>query len=324
MSKKSLEPAGKLVTKKVPTVLESEKALKVMEKLATQEWETINVIYVLDEGNLAGVIPIKKLVAASAATEMKDLMKAPIGEVFEHDDQEKAALSAVANDLKSVPVKDKTGKFLGVITADRIIDVLHEEHLEDFLRSSGIHGKGAKILDLVNVGMWEVLKARLPWLVVGLLIGTTASFVVSRFEHVLNQNTSLAFFITMVTYLSDSVGTQSETIFIRSQALEKFNVFKYIMREFLIGGVIGALLGAIASIFAVLISGSIEIGIILGLSLFLSMGFSTVLACITPTILKALGKDPAVGSGPFTTAIQDTVSVVIYFSIAMTILSIFN
>lgn len=320
-----MESAGSLITKNVPTVSASESAKEILGKLAKHEWDSISMVYVLSsENELIGEIPIKKLVSADDSVKASEMMIKPVVIIHEHEDQERIAIEAIANDLKSMPVRNKEGKFLGAVTAEKIIDVLHEEHLEDFLRSSGIAGRGSKILDLVNASIWDVLKARLPWLIVGLLIGTAASFVVSRFEDVLAQNTALAFFITMVTYMSDSVGTQSETIFIRTQALKQFNVLKYILRELLIGGFIGGLLGSVAGVFAVFISGSVEVGIILGLSLFLSMTSSTVLACITPVVLKWLKKDPAVGSGPFTTAIQDMVSVLIYFSIAMIVLNIFR
>lgn len=317
----SLESAGSLVTSNVPTALEHETVKKVMERLSKEEWDSIVVTYILsDSKHLVGVVPIKKLVSSDGDKTCRELMSAPVGEVSEKDDQEKAAISAIANDLKSVPVRDKEGKFLGVIAADKIIDILHEEHLEDFLRSSGIRGKGAKILDFLHLDFIEIIKARLPWLLVGLGVGLAASFVVSRFEDTLQKYTALAFFISMVAYMSDAIGTQSETIFIRSQALLKFNVFTYVIREFFIGATIGAILGVLSGVCAALISGDMEIGLILGSSLFLSMSFATVLACLTPIVLKWLGKDPAVGSGPFTTAIQDMVSLLIYFSVAMVIL----
>jgi magnesium transporter len=317
--------AGTLITKNVPTVELHDEAKKILAKLAKSEWDSIAMTYVLSpKGELVGEIPIGKLVSARENMPAVDLMIKPVVVIHEHEDQERIAIEAIANDLKSMPVRDKEGKFLGAVTADKIIDVLHEEHLEDFLRASGIRGKGAKILDFVNSNIVDILKARLPWLIVGLFIGLVASFVVSQFEDVLAQNTALAFFISMVAYMSDSVGTQSETIFIRSQAILKFNVLKYVLREFSIGVIIGAILGSVAGVFATFISGDIEIGIILGVSLLLSMSIAAVLACITPIFLKWLKIDPAVGSGPFTTAIQDMISLLIYFSVAMTVISIFN
>lgn len=321
MANISSETAEALLTSHVPTAFETDTAKQVMAKLSGKEWESIGVTYVVSENKvLVGVIPIKKLVSSPEGVTCKDLMiKNPVI-VFSGDDQERVAYQAISNDLKSVPVKDKDGKFLGVITADKIIDILHQEHLEDFLRSSGIRGRGARILDFLHINLWEIIKARLPWLVAGLLIGLVGSFVVSRFEGTLKEHTALAFFISMVAYMSDSIGTQSETIFIRSQAILKFNIFRYVLREFVIGVIIGSISAVLGGIAAFIITGNIEIALILGISLVLSMSFATVLACLTPIVLKGLGKDPAVGSGPFTTAIQDMVSLLIYFSVAMVLL----
>lgn len=324
-SASSIDPVGNLITHNVPTVSASQTAKEILGKLSRHEWDSISMVYVLSASSeLIGEIPIKKIVSANDSSPASEIMISPKVLIHEHEDKKRIAIEAIAYDLKSMPVLDKEGKFIGAITGEKIIDVLHQEHIEDFLRSSGIQGNGAKILDLVNSNVWEVLKARLPWLIVGLLIGIAASFLVSKFEGVLVENTALAFFITMITYMSDSVGTQSETIFIRTQAIRNFNVLKYIFRELLIGALMGGILGVFAGVFAALISGDFQIGIILGLSLFLSMSISTVLACVTPVVLKRLKKDPAVGSGPFTTAIQDMVSVVTYFTIAVIILNIFR
>ena len=322
----SSEPVSQLITTNVPTVSQDTHVGEVMDLLAKREWDSISQIYVVSSENneLLGLIPIKRLVGSSERVLCRDIMDRPVVIVHEDADQERIVIEAISHDLKSVPVKDKDGGFKGVVTADRIIDVLHEEHLEDFLRSSGIRGRGAKILDFLNSTVVEILKARLPWLVVGLFIGLLASFVVSQFEETLQKTTALAFFISMVAYMSDSVGTQSETIFIRTQAILKFNVFKYVLREFVIGLMIGGILGIVAGVSATIISGNMEIGIILGISLLFSMSFATVLACLTPIVLKWFGKDPAVGSGPFTTAIQDMVSLLIYFGVAMTVLTIFQ
>ncbi len=320
-----LESAGSFITRNVPTVRSKERVGDILFRLAKHDWDSISVIYILSENNkLLGEVPINKLVQSTKERPISELAVKPAVIIGEHESKSRIAVEAITKDLKSMPVEDKAGNFLGAVTAEKIIDVLHQQHIEDLLRSSGIQGRGLRILDLVNASIWEVLKARLPWLIVGLLIGAAASYLVSKFEGVLAQNTALAFFITMITYMSDSVGTQSETIFIRTQAIRNFRVLKYILREFLIGALMGGILGMFAGVFAAVISGDFQIGIILGLSLFLSMSISTVLACVTPVVLKKLKKDPAVGSGPFTTAIQDLVSVVIYFSIAMVILSIFR
>lgn len=177
--------------------------------------------------------------------------------------------------------------------------------------------------ELVNASFVELIKIRFPWLVIGLVGGLTASFVVSKFETSLQENIALAFFIAVIAYMSDAIGTQTETVFIRALSNLKFNIYKYIFREILIGASLGMVIGFLAGIAGYLIGGSVRVGLVVGVSLFLSMTVATGLACITPIILKAFKQDPAVGAGPFTTAIQDIVSLTIYLTVSSVILRSF-
>ena len=183
-----------------------------------------------------------------------------------------------------------------------------------------VHHDSLMKAELVNARFWDLIKLRFPWLVIGLVGGAIASIIVSRFELSLRQNIALAFFIPIIAYMSDAIGTQTETVFIRALSNLKFDIGKYITRELAIGAILGSALGILAGIFAYFLSQSTLIGVVVGLSLFLSMTVATGLACVTPIILKALKQDPAVGSGPFTTALQDLVSLAVYFIVATIIL----
>ncbi|MBI2086293.1 magnesium transporter [Candidatus Daviesbacteria bacterium] len=174
--------------------------------------------------------------------------------------------------------------------------------------------------ELVSAKFWDLIKIRLPWLVVGLVGGLVASMVVSRFETSLQETIALAFFIPVIAYMSDAIGTQTETILIRALTNLKFDITKYVYRELLLGAVIGSVLGIVTGVFAYFLSASSRVGYVVGISLFISMTIAAVLACLTPLILRSFGKDPAVGSGPFTTAVQDVASLLIYFSVAILIL----
>ena len=174
--------------------------------------------------------------------------------------------------------------------------------------------------ELVSARFSELIKIRLPWLLVGLMGGLLASVIVSRFETSLRENIALAFFIPVIAYMSDAVGTQTETIFIRALTNLKFNIPKYILRELWVGAFMGSVMGFLTGVFAYFLSGSIKIGFVVSFSLFLAMTIATILACVTPLILRSLGKDPAVGSGPFTTALQDVVSLTIYLIVVVMVL----
>lgn len=174
--------------------------------------------------------------------------------------------------------------------------------------------------ELVNARFLDLIKIRLPWLIIGLFGSFIVCIVVSKFEISLRETIAIAFFIPIIANMSDGIGTQTETIFIRALTDLKFNILNYILRELLVGMVLGLVLGVIASFFGYFLGGSIVIGLVVGLSLFLSLSTATVLACLTPILLKSFGKDPAVGSGPFTTSLQDLVSLTIYLVVASLIL----
>ncbi len=182
-----------------------------------------------------------------------------------------------------------------------------------------VHDSLMKV-ELVNARFIDLIKLRFPWLVIGLTGGLMASFVISRFELSLRENISLAFFISVIAYMSDAMGTQTETVFIRAITDLKFNITKYIIREVMIGLTLGGMFGILAWIASSFIADSFKIGMVVGVSLFLSMTIASLLGCLTPILLKYFKQDPAVGSGPFTTAIQDLVSLTIYFTIATIVL----
>ncbi len=320
MAEESLFPpetAGGLMVTQLPTAHRTNTVSEVVERISKKKWDDIYFVYVLtQDGKLIGLVPLTILLASPKTKTMDELMIKPLLTLTPETDQEKVVIEAIKLDIEQVPVVDHEDKFLGVVVADRIIDVLHDEHLEDFLRSSGIRGKGSHILELAGGRLIHAVQSRIPWLLVGLGIGLGLSLVSSRFEGSLQKNIALAYFIPVIAYVADSVGTQSETIFIRASTVLKLNLFTYLLKEFFIGSTIGVVLGIIGGIGGALISQSISIGLVVGVSLFCAITVSAVLACVTPICFTALKKDPALGSGPLTTAIQDLISITIYFLVA--------
>jgi len=174
--------------------------------------------------------------------------------------------------------------------------------------------------ELVNARFWDLIKLRSPWLLIGLIGAMFASLIVSKFELSLKENIALAFFIPMIAYMSDAIGTQTETVFIRALTDLKFNITKYIIREIFLGATLGSIFGVFTGLVVFVVTGSVQVGEVVAISLFLTMSVATGLACLTPIILRSLKQDPAVGSGPFTTALQYVVSLAVYFLVALIIL----
>lgn len=176
-----------------------------------------------------------------------------------------------------------------------------------------------QLIDEAHGRVGKLFRLRLPWLILGLLGGTAASFLVSKFEQVLAENIGLAFFLPMIVYMSDAVGTQTETIFVRTLAREKFNFYKYILKEACIGALIGATLGLLIGIIASIWLGT-EIGFIVGLAMFINITIAPIVAIVIPEILFREHNDPALGAGPITTVIQDFISLFIYFLVATAVI----
>ena len=172
------------------------------------------------------------------------------------------------------------------------------------------------ITDDVQQAAARLVGRRLPWLIVGLLGGLTASFMVSRFQYLLEAKLQLAFFIPVIVYLSDAVGTQTETIYIRNLSIFKDNFYKYLAKELLVGSYLGAILGLLIGAAAFFWLKSIETAITVGVATLVNVTIAPAVAIIIPEILFKEHVDPALGGGPFTTVVQDFISLLIYFSVA--------
>lgn len=315
------DTAEEVMARKVPTGRKSDTVGHVLNLLAKDSWDDIETVYITseDEG-LLGMIPIHKLLISERSEQLGKIMQHVRYKVGPHTDQEKLVIEAIHRDVPAVPVVDHENQLIGAVTSDKMIDILHDEHLEDLLHTTGIHGKISHMSDLVTSRLQHAVFARLPWLIVGLGVGFAASFVISQFETFLNQNVTLAFFISLVAYMSGAMNTQSEIIFIRALTVSKIKTVSYFVREFSIGVIIGSIIGVIGGIGAYMLSSSYEIAFTVGLALLISMSLATLVACVVPLLLRAWGKDPAIGSGPFATAIQDLISITIYFSVSLLIL----
>ena len=312
------ESVGAIISTNVLTTTPDHQLKDVLDAIVDSSWDDIQYAYVLDENRkLVGIVELARSPKIKPETHIKNLMARAAVTVHAHADQEKAALLAVKNDVTAIPVIDSNGIFLGAIIARDIINIMHEEHLEDALLSSGLRGHGSHILKLATSRYGEVIKARAPWLLFGAIAGLGLGLISSLFEKTLQESVALAYFVPVVAYIADSVGTQSEAITVRALATLKIKAVGYIMREMVIGLMLGIMLGSLSGVGAWLISGSAAIGLVVAISLFAASTIASTLASVIPIALKALGKDPALGSGPLATALQDVISVLIYFVVAV-------
>lgn len=165
-----------------------------------------------------------------------------------------------------------------------------------------------------------LIKKRFPWLLIGLIGGIVATVLSSRFETVLSQNINLAFFIPVIVYMADAVGTQTETVYVRNVADRKVHFGKNLAKETALGIVLGAVFGVFLGTFTFFWLGSIETAISITLSLCLTMTSAPIIALCIPALLNRIHNDPAIGAGPITTVIQDLLSLSLYFIISSVVL----
>lgn len=161
-----------------------------------------------------------------------------------------------------------------------------------------------------------LIEHRLPWLIIGLIGGILATILSSQFEEVLMKNIQLAFFIPVIVYMSDAVGSQTGTIYVRNLLKKDVSFSAYFIKEVIFGVILGFILGAILGIFAYIWFKELDIALTVGLSMLLTVATAPVIALIVPTILFREKTDPAVGAGPFSTVIQDVTTLFIYLMIA--------
>ncbi len=180
--------------------------------------------------------------------------------------------------------------------------------------------KTDKYADDATESVGVLTRMRIPWLIVGLVGGFFVSFIVSRFEGALAQNIHLVFFLPFIVYMGDAVGTQTEIIYIRNLNKLQVSFMTYLLKEIAQGILLGLIFGTLIFTVSYFWLQSIETSITVGASMFLTMAVSPAVALIVPEILFKEHRDPALGAGPFTTILQDTIGILIYFAVASIVL----
>ncbi|HDQ16505.1 MAG TPA: magnesium transporter [Candidatus Vogelbacteria bacterium] len=320
------ESAGKLMTQAVPVINNQATVADVQNLIIkkTKDFENINYIYITDEENkLEGVISIKELFRREKGDLVKDFMETNLVVVRSRTDQEKVAMLALKHSLKDIPVIDSNYRLLGIVPSDIILDIIHRENQEDHLLLAGISHRNSEIL-LNQLPMISYYKKRLPWLIVGLIGGILAAFIVSFFEKVIADMMILAAFIPAVVYMADAVGGQTQIIFVRQLAIDQTTNFRsYLKKETIVGFLLSVTLSFLLALFVVWWWQSVILASILGLSFFFTIIFAIILAIVIPWLFQVYNYDPAVASGPLATVIRDIVSVIIYFVVATVAIFLF-
>ena len=321
MNQQEPETAGKLATTAVPKTTSESSVADTLTQLQSfsDTYDTIDYIYIVDSTHLVGVVSLHELLIAKPKTLIANIMIRNVAYVHQNTDQENVAQLALAQNIKAVPVLSMNEEFIGVVTSDVILRTLRDEHNEDILKYAGINVSANERLSQFT--MWQHLTSRLPWLVIGLGGGILAAWVVEKYSYAMESELVLAAFIPAIVYIADSVGSQTQMVFVRSLATQqRTSILKRLGKELVIATFVGAILSGLIGIISWLWLGKLAITLILAISVLLTVYFSVIVALILPWVFDKAGKDPALASGPLATVIRDVSSLAIYFFVALQIL----
>jgi magnesium transporter len=228
-------------------------------------------------------------------------------------DQERMASVALHHGLTAVPVVDAEGRLVGVVGPERLMQILRREHVEDLHRLAGITRETHTARQALEEPPLRRARHRLPWLLVGLAGSMVATAVVARFETALAAKPAIAFFVPGLVYLADAIGTQTEAVAVRGLSLSHASLRRMIGGELRTGALIGAVLALLALPMVWLAFADPMLAVAVTLALAGASLVASLLGLMLPWLLARMGTDPAYGSGPVATIVQDVLSLLIYF-----------
>jgi len=300
-----------------PQDITAARAIQILREIAPDA-ETVYYVYVIDaRGALVGVISLRELIVAEPSSQVKEIMHKKVISVDVQTDQEEVARLVSRYNFLAVPVIDDKGVLVGIVTVDDIIDVIQEEATEDFYRLAG----AGEVTESPQWGarLISAVKSRLPWLIITMLEGLLAGYVLGGLEAELQAIVALAFFIPLLTGMGGNVGTQSSTLTVRGLAtgsLDLDSLWPVVVREGLVGVALGLFFGFMVGGIAAGWQQNLMLGLVVGLAMLGNMTTAAVMGTLVPMLFKRLGIDPAVASAPFISASIDITGLLIYANLA--------
>ncbi|MCC7263818.1 MAG: magnesium transporter [Candidatus Latescibacteria bacterium] len=311
------DTGGGLMTSRLVAVREDMTVASAIAHLrGMTDEEHIFYVYVVDEQDrLLGTAPIKRLLLASQDTLISDLTKRECISVRADMDQEEIARLFADYDLVALPVVDDEGRLVGQVTVDDVVDVINNEATEDIY---GMAGTSAEELEARSIG--GVLRRRLPWLLVCMGGSMFSGAVIDGYSGIVAASSMLWVFVPGIMGMGGNTGVQTSTVTVRSLAtghLKTGALWANLWREMRVAMSIGVILGLLIYGVARLWSGDAVLGECVGLAMFSSITLASLLGALIPVLFRSVGIDPAVASGPLITTLNDGLSLVVYFTIAL-------
>ena len=316
------DSAGGLMAKELIKVNENWTVTRCVKEMRSQASEVTRVhsVYVVDNDDiLLGRLSLKDLLVANPKTKIRSIYKKNVDHVYDTDSAESVASTMQKYDLGAIPVVNKKKKLLGRITIDDIVDLIKEEAEEDYQLAAGI------LQDVdVDDTIFELTKARLPWLIVGLIGGIGAAFVMVGFDEILIQNEILFYFTPLIAAMAGNVGVQSSAIIVQGLANDDIrgSINNRLFKETLLSILNGVILAILLFLFIYFWKGDTNIALALSVALVAVVIVSGIIGTFIPLFLNKRGIDPAIATGPFITTSNDIFGILIYFMVAKLILQI--
>ncbi len=314
------DTAGGLMAKELIKVNENWTSIRCLKEMRKQSSEVkeVHTIYVVDDQDkLVGTLSLKRLLLTETKILINEIANYDIVSVIATEDDDEVANIMNKYDLIAMPVIDEKGVLLGRITIDDVMDVVKEEAEKDYQMASGIT-EDVESSDSI----WQLSRARLPWLLIGLVGGLLGAKVIGIFE--IEKNIELAFFIPLIAAMGGNVGVQSAAIVVQGLANESIKInttLSKLVKELGVALLNGIVCSAIIFVATFALNYRIDLSLTVSLSLFSVIVFAALFGTFVPLTLDKYKIDPALATGPFITTVNDILGLVIYFLIGQSILA---
>src|SRR3989344_842726 len=315
--KKVMDPHVPKVTRD-QTVEQVKIALKKYSNLC----ESIDYIYVVEKGNkLIGVFSIKDIFRLPSKTKVSEFMLAKVVSISPETNYKTLAHLALRYRIKSVPVTE-AGALIGIIQPKEVFQILNKTLRAETFALAGIHKAHLEYENAEKIPLYKSVSHRIPWLIFGLLGIMVTAYFIGTFEKILEHYIILAFFVPAIVYMSDALGTQIQTIFIRDLAVmgKELKVKNYLLKQGLVSLVMSAIISILMFVVIALFWQQNYLALVISIAAFSTLIITSLTAFLITLGIERLGGDPAIGGGPFATVVSDATSIIVYFLVATAML----
>ena len=316
------DSAGGLMAKELISVNENWSVLKCLREIRKQakDIKRVHSIYVLNKKKiLIGRLSLKDLITSPSKSKIQEIYIPKVDYVYVNDSADEVAKLMSKYDLEAIPVVGDNNELLGRITIDDIVDFIKDEAEEDYLLAAGISNDVE-----ADDSIFELTKARLPWLILGLFGGLGSVFILESFENIMasKELRALFFYTPLIAAMAGNVGVQSSAIVVQGLAndLIKGSLISRLIKEVSLTIINGLILSIIIIPFGLIMNQSLEMSITISVSMIFVIIVAALIGTSVPIILDKFGIDPAIATGPFITTGNDVIGILLFFYIAKLIL----